>query len=288
VTWQVALRLGRVSNLPTVWTNVLAATVLAGAPLGAGVAGIALACSLFYVGGMFLNDAFDRQFDARTRPERPIPSGVVHAGEVFAYGFGLLAAGLALAATTAHLVIGNATPGVVSGGALAAAILLYDAWHKTNPAAPVVMGLCRVLVYLTASATLVGTVGPAVFGGAIVLLAYLIGLTYVARQERFGSVHNLWTLLCLFIPFVLWSLAMRDGIVGVAVYVGAVAWVLQCLSHLGWRSRVDIPRAVVGMIAGIALVDALAMASFHAPVLAVFAVACFALTLGLQRWVPGT
>ena len=32
--------------------------------------------------------------------------------------------------------------------ALVAAILIYDAWHKGNPLAPFVMGLCRALVYV--------------------------------------------------------------------------------------------------------------------------------------------
>ena len=60
MTLRIALRLGRVSNLPTVWTNVAAAAVLAGVPLASlGVLALAVACSLFYVGGMFLNDAFD-------------------------------------------------------------------------------------------------------------------------------------------------------------------------------------------------------------------------------------
>ena len=31
--------------------------------------------SLFYIGGMYLNDAFDREFDARARPDRPDPGG---------------------------------------------------------------------------------------------------------------------------------------------------------------------------------------------------------------------
>ena len=43
---------------------------------------------------MYLNDAFDREIDARERPERPIPSGRIGAGPVFAIGFGLLAAGV--------------------------------------------------------------------------------------------------------------------------------------------------------------------------------------------------
>jgi 4-hydroxybenzoate polyprenyltransferase len=38
-----------------------------------------LSLSLCYVAGMFLNDAFDREFDARHRPERP-PRSVVGGG----------------------------------------------------------------------------------------------------------------------------------------------------------------------------------------------------------------
>ena len=49
---RTALRLGRVSNLPTVWTNTLAGAVLAGAgSFGAEFALLLLAFSLFYTGG---------------------------------------------------------------------------------------------------------------------------------------------------------------------------------------------------------------------------------------------
>src|SRR5579862_2051883 len=66
------LVLGRVSNLPTVWSNCLAAWCLAG---GGKVNRFALVCAgatLLYTGGMFLNDACDVEFDQRYRPERPI------------------------------------------------------------------------------------------------------------------------------------------------------------------------------------------------------------------------
>ena len=60
-----ALRLGRVSNLPTVWTNALAGAVLAGASgFGGELVLLAAAFTLFYTGGMFLNDAFDAPWDA--------------------------------------------------------------------------------------------------------------------------------------------------------------------------------------------------------------------------------
>ncbi len=289
MTWHVAFRLGRVSNLPTVWTNVLAAAVLAGVPAASlGIVACALACSCFYVGGMFLNDAFDREFDARVRPERPIPSGSATAVAVFAGGFALLGAGLVIVWLTARLVLGDATSGVVSGLVLAGAIVLYDAWHKANSAAPVLMGLCRVLVYVTTAAALTGGVPSAVAIGAVVLLAYLIGLTYVARQENLGEVRNMWPLACLALPFLVWIGSAFAGGVATVLYVGFLAWVSFALSHLGWQARVDVPRTVVSLIAGIALLDGLAVAGAGHASLALLCVAAFALTLALQRWVPGT
>jgi len=144
VKLQTALRLGRVSNLPTVWTNTLAGAVLAGAAgFGAEIAVMLAAFSLFYTGGMFLNDAFDAGFDAAQRPERPIPSGEVSGREVFGYGYGMMAGGIALLAW-----IGVAP--ALAGLTLAAAITYYDWNHKKNLFGPVVMGLCRVLVYVGA------------------------------------------------------------------------------------------------------------------------------------------
>jgi 4-hydroxybenzoate polyprenyltransferase len=289
VTWQLALRLGRVSNLPTVWTNVLAAAVLAGMPVGAAaVVAVAVACSLFYVGGMFLNDAFDREFDARMRPERPIPSGAVSVGEVFGIGYGLLVAGLALVAITARLTVGLWTPGLVAGLALGGTIVLYDAWHKENPAAPVLMGLCRVLVYVTTAAALTGGVPAPVSVGAVVLLAYLIGLTYVARQENLGEVRNLWPLACLALPFIGGLATAFAGGASTLLYVGFLGWVVFALSHLGWQRTVDVQRTVVSLIAGIALLDGVAVMGTGHPMLALVCVVAFGLTLALQRWVSGT
>ncbi len=92
-----ALILGRVSNLPTVWTNTLVGLALAGGAAGdARTLPLLLALSLFYLGGMYLNDAFDAAGDAVERPERPIPSGRVGRGTVFALGFAMLGGGLAL------------------------------------------------------------------------------------------------------------------------------------------------------------------------------------------------
>ena len=53
MSWGVALRLGRVSNLPTVWTNTLAGIALAGGSVvDRRTLSLIVALSLFYVAGM--------------------------------------------------------------------------------------------------------------------------------------------------------------------------------------------------------------------------------------------
>jgi 4-hydroxybenzoate polyprenyltransferase len=177
---RTALRLGRVSNLPTVWTNVMAGLALNGGELHPRVIiPLGLATSLFYVAGMYLNDAFDWRWDAQHRPERPIPAGEISARAVFAAGFAMMAAGLVL------LAVGPGSPAPFYGGlGLAACILVYDISHKRNPLAPVVMGLCRVSVYVIAGLAAAPMLKTAVYVGAGLQLLYLIELTLVARHEH--------------------------------------------------------------------------------------------------------
>src|SRR5438874_3333305 len=115
---QTLLRLGRVSNLPTVWTNVIAAATISNAAANiADVALVGLAMTAFYVGGMYLNDFFDRDIDARERPGRPIHAGDISAGAVSTIAFALLAVGVALLLRFDLLT-------VIWGLALAGAIVL--------------------------------------------------------------------------------------------------------------------------------------------------------------------
>ena len=179
----VALRLGRVSNLPTVWTNALAGIVLAGGHVAdRRTLPLIVAFSLFYVAGMYLNDAYDAGIDARERPERPIPSGRVNLETVFTIGFAMMALGLALLAWTGY---GGATGtglGAVMGGlGLGAAIVLYNRRHKDNPLSPVLMGICRVLVYVTAGLA-VALELPTRAMGRRVSAALLPDRPYLCRQ----------------------------------------------------------------------------------------------------------
>ncbi len=280
----VALRLGRVSNLPTVWTNVVAAVALAGGdPPPLELAGLAGAMSLFYVGGMYLNDAFDRDWDRRHRPERPIPRQETSAAAVFGLGFLMLALGLAAVAALGR----GASPAILSALALGACVVLYDAFHKQNPLSPLVMGLCRAGVYTTSALVVAPALDRAVLLGAGALVAYLIGLTYVARQESLSEVKHLWPLALLAAP-VLYAAprALGDGATAFFA-VGLVGWVTYALGFLR-QGRRNIPRAVVSLIAGISLLDALLICQHGRPALALAAAAGFLATLALQRFIPGT
>ena len=285
-----ALKLGRVSNLPTVWTNTLAGAVLAGATgFGAPFAVMLIAFSLFYVGGMFLNDAFDAEFDARERPERPIPSGEIGRAAVFGYGFAMMAAGVALLAWIGFALTPRTGPWPALGGlALAATITFYNAYHKNNPLSPVVMGLCRVLIYLTAGLCYAVAVPPALWVGSVLMLCYLIGLTYVAKQENLENVENLWPLLFLAAPVLygVWLFAAQWTVAG--FWLAFTLWMGVALWFLRRRGKGDIPRAVVSLIAGISLLDALLIAGSGSIALAGLALAGFGLTLGFQRYISGT
>lgn len=279
-----ALRLGRVSNLPTVTTNVLAAIALSGGRTSwLAIAAICGGMSLLYVAGMFLNDAFDRTIDAIERPDRPIPSGEVSAAEVFAAGFLLLAFGV-LAVTGAAIATSAGWPPIASATVLAGLIVFYNVHHKRNPFAPVVMGLCRVGVYTTAALAIGAPLAPPLLLGCGALLGYLIGLTFVARQENLFRLTTFWPLALLAIPFMMISPISNGPFVGLA-YVFFLFWTLRCLRLVVTG---QIRPAVTGLIAGISLLDALFISRLGDLPLLAAAFAAFFLTTILQRRIAGT
>lgn len=277
------LRLGRISNLPTVWTDALAGTVLAGGAVRDWRFGTALvAMSLFYVGGMYLNDYFDRTVDARERPQRPIPAGDIAAAAVAAVGFGMLGLGVLLVGVTGAAA-------ALLGAVLAGVIVVYDAFHKSNPSAPLIMGLCRALLYGGAAAAVTGRVPPAVVLPALALLAYVAGLTYAARQESLDRVGNLWPLLLLGAPMLLAAPLLLGGLVPALIYLALLAATAYAVYLLAKRPMAGAVSAAVGiLIAGISLVDAAMLASADAPEPALLAVLGFPATLLAQKYIPGT
>ncbi|MCK6545222.1 UbiA family prenyltransferase [Myxococcota bacterium] len=317
------LALARPSNLPTVWTNVLAGSALAapGALEPGRTALVALGGSLLYSAGMVLNDAFDRAIDAKERPERPIPSGRVAASTAFALGAALLVLGLGV--TIGAALLGRDTtpwPAVITAVVLAAAIVLYDLWHKSNPVAPFVMGACRALLYLTAGLVALGpgtlsdgtlshetlshgtgipgavdaelALGlfpPDLVRGAVVVFAWVIGLSFVARQENLASPRGVWPLAFLAAPFVAtFTEVVPRGSFALLTWVGLLFWAGSAVLALVRKEAGAIGRAVVALLTGISLVDAVLLATEGHKLLALLAIAGFGATLALQRWIRGT
>src|SRR5438045_2232335 len=137
------LVLGRASNLPTVWSNCIAGCWLGGWNSTTSVVLLCLAGSLFYTGGMFLNDVCDVAFDRQYKPDRPIVTGDITRRQATFAAVGLFLSGLLLA-----LVI---KPNVLFHGAiLVILITMYDLVHKQTSWAPLLMAACRFVLYLTA------------------------------------------------------------------------------------------------------------------------------------------
>jgi len=287
--FSILLKLGRVSNLPTVWSNTLAGAVLAGTSVfNTSSISLLLAMTLAYIGGMFLNDAYDTKIDAIERPERPIPSGQISATSVFVMGYGMLFASVCLVAFTASRSQSVMQYATIAAVALCMCIVLYNMWHKNNPLSPFVMGLCRMLVYITAAYALLPAPAIAVFIGAIVTLCYLIGLTYVAKHENKTGSFAPWPVAFFVIPVgfgLFHSIGSVPTLLFTLLFCG---WLIYSLQFIFSTAKRHIPKAVVSMIAGISLLDAVYISSTGASGLAIFAVATFALTLYLQRYIAGT
>ena len=218
------LLLARVSNLPTVWTNVLTAyiaSMLSIEPVSQADAYAAvsvdktlpiaaLAMTMFYAGGMFLNDAADAKIDAIERPERPIPAADVSRFEALVAGVLLLAGGeLILFAMPAR------GPAMIAGAALAAAIAFYDYRHKGRAFAPVVMGLCRALVYVTVSVATISVIGAPVLITAVVMWVYIIALTWAAKTRGIGDL----------VPWLLAGICLVDAAMIAAMHQPRLALV---------------------------------------------------------------
>ena len=176
--WRAYLLLSRISNLPTVWSNVIAGAVVSGAALAPiDIGRLAAGVSFLYTAGMFLNDVFDREFDARHRPDRPIPAGDVRPTAAGLAAALLIGAGLAMISAQS----GNLVPRLWSAG-LVATILYYNWRHKRDPLGPLWMGLCRGLVYCVAAAAVASTVSARVGAAAAVMTLYVVVLTLIAKR----------------------------------------------------------------------------------------------------------
>jgi len=143
--------------------------------------GVLIASICLYSAGMVLNDVFDAEVDARERPQRPIPSGRIPLRTARALGWSLLLIGTGFgwyaAATT-----GNLRAGLVAT-ALAVCIVLYNGVVKSTRAGPLAMGACRALNVLLGMSVAATPWHQANWVIAAAIGIYIVGVTWLARQE---------------------------------------------------------------------------------------------------------
>jgi 4-hydroxybenzoate polyprenyltransferase len=276
------LILGRVSNLPTVWSNCLAGWWLGGGENFKKLPFLLAGVTFLYLGGMFLNDAFDVEFDRQRRQERPIPSGAISLAAVWRWGSAWLILGelcLCLAG------VETGTFGLV----LIVGILIYDAIHKLFTLSPILMGFCRFLVYLVAASTGVdGVTGWAIWCG-LALAAYIMGLSFVARGESTRGPVAYWPVALLCVPVFLALIMNAAELRKPALFLSTVLalWIIRCLRPTLWTHERKIGMTVSGLLAGIPLLDLLATLDATHAFSAIFLI-LFGAAMLLQRIVPAT
>ena len=275
------LSLARVSNSPTVISNVLAGTALATALTFNGtVVVVAIAMVLFYTAGMYLNDLFDLEWDRERNAARPLPSGAVSVREALAAIIGFTVIGLVLLAFTTWWAF---AVGVV----LLIVIAAYDRWHKGNPLSPLFMAATRILVYVAAFLAFSTDLTWELGAWCVLLLLYVAGLTSIAKTEHGNAATRWWPVVALFLPAV-FALVRQPTVGTVALVLLFIAWVVYACSFVFRRVGKSIGGAIGRLIAGIALVDALVLASVDAAWGVIIALIAFAATFVFQRYIKGT
>jgi 4-hydroxybenzoate polyprenyltransferase len=281
-SFRTLITLGRVSGLPTVWSNCFAGWWLGGGGTFGKLPFLLLGVSALYLGGMFLNDAFDADSDRQRRKERPVPSGKISEALVWKTSFYLLATGMLLT-----LVCGRLP--AFATAMLIATILLYDFSHKIFTASPWLLGACRFWVYIIAAATGAdGLDGWVVFGG-VALAVYATGAEYLRRRKTARSPQTVWPVLLLLLPAVVALIINTGDYFRDAACLSAVLllWLARCLRAFVFGREINPPWLAANLMAGIALVDWLAVG----PVLprltgAIVFLSLFGLTKLLQKFIP--
>lgn len=315
-------RLTRVSNLPTVWSNVLMGLLVQAGkwPLVETAAALAIA-TLMYSAGMVLNDVCDVERDRVERPERVLPSGVIPVAHAQWVALSLLLAGLVLSGLAGYLPVLTQSREftwmpLVLGALLLFSIVAYDMGGKATLLGPLLMGLCRSWNILLAMSIGALAADGSALSGASVLIAvgiggYVSGITLFARNEHRISPRGQLALatavvlggiaLLLALPhFDVFDRLLADGnrTIAPSVRIGfsivLAVMLVPVLRHL-LEGILDprpqtIQLAVVAGLQALILIDAalcFLMAPAH-PGFAVFVVALLVPRLWLGRMVAST
>ncbi len=196
------LDLCRVSNLPTVWTNVLTALLLAAGKFSwQDFCLLALTLSLLYSGGLCLNDLCDVGIDKLKRPNRPLPSGRVSFRGAWFFTVFLFTMGLSLLTTV------SSPRALLAGIVLLFLIVAYDTTHKLLYLSIVLMAGCRLMLFAVTALAVSGTVGRSILFAGTLQFCYVLLISGVARHEQ----SRVKPYTAPVIPIMLAGISLLDG-----------------------------------------------------------------------------
>jgi 4-hydroxybenzoate polyprenyltransferase len=241
---------------------VAAATIASNGQLNASLILLITSSILFYYSGMTLNDCFDFKEDSIERPSRPIPSGELSLKSAWIFGASMMLGGLVLA------FLHSQTAGII-GLCLGAVIVLYNGLIKNGFAGSVCMASCRYFNWVL-GATFVGLAGQN-WLMALPIFFYIIGLTYLSKQETHGENKNavffcafmllLTALSGLYFVFTVFMLEQWQTYISVAlIVVWSVLNVNKLIKVFKEFTPNNIQNLISWMVIGVIPLDALFVA----------------------------
>lgn len=287
-TW---MTLGRISNLPTVWTNTFAALLLTSSttalpiPSSAALILLLTLVSLLYLAGMLLNDFIDSDWDQQHQNPRPIILGLVSRRQV-GFATGILLS-LALAALLYLSQLLDQPQWLLSFSlVLIGLIFAYNLGHKKYAHSVWFMGGCRSAVYLTAASSLAAP-PELLWLCALLLGTYISGLTYLARQEHRNQILSYAPMLLMLSPVLL--IIYADSIwfwLVLSLWLGWLGW--NYWHYLACSTTRQVRTFIGAGLAALPLFDALVLTLAHQPLGSLLCVLVFYSLPYLQRWVKPT
>ncbi len=295
------LVLARISNLPTVWTNVLVAwaineTASQSIKMMPEFTGLGffeweifvfliIGASLIYAGGCTLNDAFDQRFDEVHNPARPLPNGSITPKTVWIIGFLEMIVGaiilVGLAGCEKNWVI-----------ALLVLVIFYDYIHKKWIGGIVVMGGCRLFLWLVAASAGGNTdLSPQTWLWGGTLSFYIIGISLFARGEsKKEEISSRYPILLLFSsPLLALALLIYwNQLDPIRVFLCnstglLIAWIaFSSITLMREEKKGSIGSGVSRLLAGICALDATAV-SLYVPILIAPILCCLSIAVILQK-----
>jgi 4-hydroxybenzoate polyprenyltransferase len=290
------LATSRIANVPSVISNVITGSVLSSfvSPLPDYTSWeitrfIIVACFL-YIGGNFLNDWHDYDWDKENRPERALPSNLFARSSYLVISATLLiiACGLSFSQSNLHLVISLFIIGF---------IIAYTFTHKKSVSSIWLMGACRAGLYAYGAAYFIektitdlfidsysGNLAPLtnlaqlnihqITNIAIIpvlclgMIFYIAGISLLARYEKsdFSNHRNIKVIsaLMLLSPVITHGLFFLSESTSPSYYFKMLGIIfLACLPFITWtlisifKKSLSVKNKVSRLLAGISLIDSI-------------------------------